>query len=136
MCRDLRILKVGPEERPFGSGYTTSIRRYAIALRRTRDHAVTATAFAKRFHRNPPRAMISEEPEWASSAPLPIRRAVRSLGWSHLFNGVQKGVSVGSRACGPRDMSCERIDVSFAQCKHPIVHGNLKEPDAHEHAGR
>ena len=28
--RDLRILKVGPKEQPFGSGYTTSIRRCAM----------------------------------------------------------------------------------------------------------
>jgi hypothetical protein len=28
--RDLRILKVGPKEKPFGSGYTTSIRRWAM----------------------------------------------------------------------------------------------------------
>jgi hypothetical protein len=25
--RDLRILKIGPKEQPFGSGYDTSIRR-------------------------------------------------------------------------------------------------------------
>jgi C4-dicarboxylate-specific signal transduction histidine kinase len=31
--------------------------------------AVTATAFAKRFHPNPPPDIIAEEPEWAWSAP-------------------------------------------------------------------
>jgi hypothetical protein len=29
--------------------------------------AVTATAFAKRYNPNPPRAIISQEPEWAWS---------------------------------------------------------------------
>jgi hypothetical protein len=28
--RDLRILKIGPKEQPFGSGYDTSIRRWAM----------------------------------------------------------------------------------------------------------
>jgi hypothetical protein len=28
--RDLRILKIGPKEQPFGSGYDTSIRRCAM----------------------------------------------------------------------------------------------------------
>jgi hypothetical protein len=28
--RDLRILKIGPKEQPFGSGYNTSIRRWAM----------------------------------------------------------------------------------------------------------
>ena len=27
---DLRILKIGPKEQPFGSGYNTSIRRWAM----------------------------------------------------------------------------------------------------------
>jgi hypothetical protein len=27
---DLRILKIGPKEQPFGSGYDTSIRRWAM----------------------------------------------------------------------------------------------------------
>jgi C4-dicarboxylate-specific signal transduction histidine kinase len=31
--------------------------------------AVTATVFAKRFQSDPPRAIISEEPEWAWNAP-------------------------------------------------------------------
>ena len=29
--RNLRILNVGPKEKPFGSGYTTSIRRWAMS---------------------------------------------------------------------------------------------------------
>ena len=28
--RDLRILKIGPKEQPFGSGYSTSIQRWAM----------------------------------------------------------------------------------------------------------
>jgi hypothetical protein len=54
---------------------------------------------------------------------------------SYLFDRMQKSVSVAGKARGPRDVGCERIDVPFAQRKHPIVHGNLKQPDTHEHAG-
>jgi hypothetical protein len=44
--RDLRILKIGPKEQSFGSGYTTAIRRCAMPCAAHATNGVIATAFA------------------------------------------------------------------------------------------
>src|SRR6202040_2504821 len=63
--RDLRILKVGPKESSSGSGYTTQARRCAMPNAADETSTVTSTVFQP----DPPRAIISEEPECAWSAP-------------------------------------------------------------------
>src|ERR1700688_4402691 len=65
----LIILKIGPKESPSGSGYTTQVRRCAMPNAVDETSAVTATVLATRFQPDPPRAIISEEPERAWNAP-------------------------------------------------------------------
>jgi hypothetical protein len=53
------------------NGYTTSIRRCAMPYAVHATCAVTATAFAKSFHPNPPPDITAAQPEGACSAPEP-----------------------------------------------------------------
>jgi C4-dicarboxylate-specific signal transduction histidine kinase len=59
---NLIILKIGPKESPFGSGYTTQVRGCAMPKAVHATSGLTATAFAKRFHPNHPPDIISEKP--------------------------------------------------------------------------
>src|SRR5258708_878971 len=66
---NLTILKIGPKELPFGSGYTTRVRRCAMVNAVPETSADTATVFANRFRPAPPRAITWEEPVRALNAP-------------------------------------------------------------------
>jgi hypothetical protein len=66
--RNLRILKVGPKEMPFGTGYTASARRCAMPCAVRETTAVTATASSKRYHSDAAPVIIAKEPESARSA--------------------------------------------------------------------